>query len=390
MENMDLTEQISVAYRGKKVLVTGHTGFKGSWLTLWLQRLGAHVSGYALPAPTEPSMFGILQLAGGIDHQLGDVRDRAALTERFRQVRPDVVFHLAAQPLVRQSYRDPIGTFESNANGTLNVLEAFRASKCHGALVLITTDKVYRNHNTGRDFTEEDPYGGEDPYSMSKAVCELIIESYRSSFFPIDRHSEHKTSIASVRAGNCIGGGDFSEDRLLPDLARGFAAGQPVTLRNPAFTRPWQHVLEPLWGYLMVGAGLLNGQDEELNSGFNFAPRHDDVKSVDRVAETFGQAWFGSTWNARRSGALQMAPRETSMKEAELLSLSYAKAERVLGWQPTWSLEQALEQTAQWYLAYFQKADTSARDRLQTLCLEQIRAFEQRAQTRRATSRKHG
>lgn len=349
-----MAERFSI-YRGKKVLVTGHTGFKGSWLSLWLHELGANVSGYALPPSTTPSLFDVLALDQFVDHAVGDIRDADAFARRVAETKPDIVFHLAAQPLVRDSYRDPRGTFLSNANGTLNLLEAVREQQRPVALVLITTDKVYRNENTGRAFVETDPYGGDDPYSMSKAVCELIIDSYRASFFRPENFTEHGVAVASVRAGNCIGGGDFSAERLVPDLARAFLSGRSAVLRNPAFTRPWQHVLEPLYGYLTLGEKLLSGDPARFMTGYNFAPDVVDAQPVQKVAEIFQSAW-GKNVDGSIGQFECAAQKDAEMHEAELLTLSYAKAQRDLGWQPTWNLESALTESARWYKTFWEKS----------------------------------
>ncbi len=260
------------AYAGRTALVTGHTGFKGSWLALWLEELGCRVVGYSLPPPTEPNHFGLLSLR--CRSEAGDVRDRARLAAVVRECRPDVVFHLAAQPLVRRSYREPAETFEANALGTVSVLEACRATPVK-AVVSVTTDKVYENREWCWGYREADPLGGFDPYSCSKACAELIAACYRGSFFnPAEYGRSHRTLVATARAGNVIGGGDWAEDRLVPDLARAAAAGRPLALRNPASVRPWQHVLEPLAGYLLLGQRLLEG-DARCAEAWNFGPGED-------------------------------------------------------------------------------------------------------------------
>ncbi len=356
-------------YRGKRILLTGHTGFKGSWLSLWLRELGAEVHGYALASATDPSLFDALQLSRRIDHAVGDIRDVDAFRQRIVASKPDIIFHLAAQPLVRDSYRDPSGTFATNATGTLNLLEILRETKTRAAVVMITTDKVYRNANDGKAFVETDPYGGEDPYSMSKAVCELIIDSYRASFFRSENFAEHGVALASARAGNCIGGGDFSADRLLPDMARAFAKDEPVVLRNPRYTRPWQHVLEPLHGYLLLGAKLLSQEPQPFMSGYNFAPDLIDAQPVEIVAELFAKAWG--------KGTIRKAEQhDVVMHEAELLTLSYQKAAVQLGWRPRWNLATALQESARWYREFAKDSSVA-----EQLCLEQIQSFTRATST---------
>ena len=320
------------AYRGKRIFVTGHTGFKGSWLCEMLLMAGAEVYGYALRPPTKPSLFAQLKLAKRIkSHVIGDVRDLKSLTAAIRVAKPDFVFHLAAQPLVRDSYRVPVETFDTNVMGTVNVLEAVRriGRKCR--VVCITTDKVYENDNRGRAFKEGDPLGGCDPYSASKGACEIAIASYRRSFFSA---AGCPVKVASARAGNVIGGGDWAADRIVPDAMRAFLAGRVLTVRNRRSTRPWQHVLEPLCGYLMLAAS-------KEDSAFNFGPDEATVKTVGQLVTELKRHFPKAKANDLTD---PKAP-----KEAKLLQLDSAKAHKVLGWKPRWDFGRTIAATAEWY-----------------------------------------
>ncbi|HMT13822.1 MAG TPA: CDP-glucose 4,6-dehydratase [Aestuariivirga sp.] len=335
-----MSELLQQAFRDQRVLVTGHTGFKGSWLSLWLARLGAQVSGYALAPPTTPAMFEVCRVAEVMDHALGDVRDRASLSRRITEVRPRVIFHLAAQPLVRQSYVDPLETLQTNVMGTAHVLEAVREAKLACAIVVVTSDKCYDNREWVWGYRENDPMGGKDPYSMSKGATELVTASWRESFFP----PSGPVKLASARAGNVIGGGDWAADRIIPDCVRAFAQGTAVELRSPRATRPWQHVLEPVLGYLMLAQRLLSAQGEHYCSGWNFGPAPADVRPVEQVVALMAQGWGPACrWHTAQAA---------SFKEAFSLSLSCDKAAQLLGWTPAWTLEQAIAQTARWYRAW--------------------------------------
>lgn len=323
-------------YKNRRVIVTGHTGFKGSWLTAWLQKLGADVTGIALPPETAPSHWDLLQPA--IDAHAQDIRDAAAVEKIMAAARPEIVFHLAAQPLVRRSYRDPLETYSTNVMGTANVLEACRKTASVRAIVAITTDKCYENLEIERGYDETDRLGGHDPYSASKAAAELVITSYRKSFFS----AEGSALLASARAGNVIGGGDWSEDRLIPDLARAVAAHAPLTIRSPKATRPWQHVLEPLAGYLRIGQLLLDGRRDAAGA-YNLGPDDASNQSVETVLNALAQNWPAVRWQ------LDGAPQP---HEAKLLHLKSDKAKRELGWQGVWSLGKCLAATAEWYRAY--------------------------------------
>lgn len=334
---------LAATFRGRRVLVTGHTGFKGAWLCEWLSTLGAEITGLALPPPTEPSLFDQLALASAVDHREGDIRDAALLARTVRDCRPDFVFHLAAQSLVRRSYREPLPTWETNLLGTLHVLEALRPLDHPCVALIVTTDKVYENASAGLAFEETAPLGGHDPYSASKAAAEIAVASWRRSFFP----PTHPVRLASVRAGNVIGGGDWAQDRIVPDAMRALATAQPIVVRHPRSTRPWQHVLDALSGYLQLAARLAAtppGGDRALESAFNFGPGPDADRTVADVVDEILLHWPGR-WQE------QTAPAATAPVEATQLHLSTAKAARLLGWAPHWSFAATMEKTVLWYRA---------------------------------------
>ena len=354
------TPRFLEAFRGKNVLVTGHTGFKGSWLSLWLEKLGANVSGYSLAPPTEPAMFDLCGVADGIRHRIGDIRDTASLNDFVREVRPDVVLHLAAQPIVRQSYDDPLETVTTNIVGTANVLEAVRGLDAPCAVVVVTSDKCYENREWIWGYREDDPMGGHDPYSMSKGATELIVASWRNSFFG----AGSPVKLASARAGNVIGGGDWAKDRIVPDCIRAFSEGRKVELRNPGATRPWQHVLEPLGGYLLLAARLLSDEGDRYCSGWNFGPGADDVQPVGNIVRLMAREWGGD--------AASTMSTEAHPKEAALLSLNCDKAMGLMQWKPCWHLETLVEHTVGWYKQWLSDpAD------LRQITLRQIDGFEQ-------------
>ena len=340
------------AYKGKRVLVTGHTGFKGAWLCEMLLLAGAEVHGFALPPPTRPALFNQLKLRRRIkSHAIGDIRDLAAVKRCVKRVKPDFVFHLAAQPLVRLSYREPVATFETNVMGTVNMLEAVRdCFNVPGAqgrelckVVCITTDKIYENDNRGRAFVEDDPKGGNDPYSASKGACEIAIQSYRRSFFADPKGS---VWVAAARAGNVIGGGDWALDRIVPDAMRAFQHGKTLVVRNDRSTRPWQHVLEPLVGYLTLGAQT---DFARFSTAYNFGPNAVTVKTVgELVRETM--RYFENPQFENRTD-----PK--AVPEAKLLTLNSAKAKRLLGWTPHWKFRDTIRNTVEWYLAVSAGAD---------------------------------
>jgi CDP-glucose 4,6-dehydratase len=340
VENLEIMTLFGSAYNGKRVLVTGHTGFKGAWLCEWLLSLGAEVTGLSLPPPTEPSLFSVLGLARRLRHILGDIQEPEVLRQAVKEAKPDFVFHLAAQALVRESYRRPRETFNVNAMGTLHLLEALREVSRPCAAVFITTDKCYENREWHHGYRETDALGGRDPYSASKAAAELIIASYRNSFF-----QTHPVKIASSRAGNVIGGGDWAADRIMPDCVNALQQGKPILVRNRRATRPWQHVLEPLSGYLWLGASLAAPKLRRcdltaLTSAFNFGPNRDANRTVEELVEEVLRHWPGR-WQDKTD--------PTAPHEAGLLQLSTDKAAAMLLWFPVWSFAEAVGQTVQWY-----------------------------------------
>ena len=342
--NPPAPDHLLAAYRGRRVMITGHTGFKGSWLAFLLKEAGAEVAGYALAPAHVSSHFDGLGLAKDIRHIEGDVRDRVKLSAAMHDFAPEFVFHLAAQALVRASYADPAATFETNVSGSVNLLEAVRACDAVRSLVYVTSDKAYENLEWIWGYRENDRLGGHDPYSASKAAAEIVLSSYVRSFFA------HRPSlgVASARAGNVIGGGDWAEDRIVPDCIRALQAGAPIQLRNPQATRPWQHVLEPLSGYLLLGARLRE-TPEQYGGAWNFGPAAGDVRTVRDVAERI-IARFGK-------GSIVFGERDGGQHEARLLQLNCDKARQLLGWQPRWDFETAVDATALWYKEILAGAD---------------------------------
>jgi CDP-glucose 4,6-dehydratase len=330
---------LAAFYKGRRVLVTGHTGFKGGWLCVWLKSLGSEVTGFALP-PEHGTLgiFAAARVADGMDSVLGDCRDAAAFAAAYRRAKPELVFHLAAQALVRRSYTDPAGTWSANVDGTVSVLDACRA-KTPRAVVVVTSDKCYANEDAGAPRREEDALGGKDPYSASKAAQELVAASYRSSYLS----PAQDVGLATARAGNVIGGGDWCEDRLLPDCVRAWREGRPATLRRPASTRPWQHVLEPLSGYLLLGH-LLHERAAEHAEAWNFGPRDEKTASVGELARRAAAAWG-------EGARVENRPEPEAPYEAPALRLDASKAARRLGWSAAWSAERAVDETIAWYRA---------------------------------------
>lgn len=353
-------------YKGRRVLVTGHTGFKGSWLAAWLTRLGANVIGFADTVPTTPSHYAAIHLDTHLVADLrGDIRDRAAVMHAVRTFQPHIIFHLAAQALVRKSYTEPALTFESNALGTLNVLEAVRACPDVQALVMITSDKCYRNDEWVWGYRETDHLGGHDPYSASKACAEFIVHAYCDSFF-----SEGPACV-TVRAGNVIGGGDWAQDRIVPDCARAWAAQKPVHIRSPWATRPWQHVLEPLSGYLWLGAQLLHPKQNPFDlrgQAYNFGPAADVNSTVAQVVTSLATHWPGFL-------SVMESSSQQNMKECTLLKLNCDKALAHLGWKATLTLEETIRYTAEWYRCFYQDVHDSATPDMNAFTLGQIAAY---------------
>ncbi len=347
------------------MLITGHTGFKGGWLALWLHRRGAAVHGYALGPPTRPALFEVARIGSVLDSDTrADLADLARLKSALEKSQPEVVFHLAAQALVRESHRDPLGTLASNVMGTAHVLEAARTVESVRAIVLITTDKVYENREWAYPYREVDPLGGEDPYSASKAAAEIVAASYRASFFAGE--TGHPARVATARAGNVIGGGDWAADRLLPDCLSAFAKHRPVRLRFPNAVRPWQHVLEPLAGYLQLAGHLLGPDGAEFAKAWNFGPDAGGDATVGEVAEAAARLWG-------EGASVEYAPAAATPHEAGLLRLDSTCARNSLRWRPRWSLEQALERTVTWHQALTQGGDMRA------VSLDQIRDYEAEA-----------
>lgn len=347
-------------YKDKKVFITGHTGFKGSWLAIWLESLGAEVIGFALDPMTERDNYVMSGIGNRITDLRGDIRDLPAIKEAMAKCHPDIVFHLAAQPLVRLSYEIPVETYQTNVMGTINVMEAIRQTKSVRVAVMVTTDKCYDNCEQKKGYVETDPFGGYDPYSSSKGACEIAIQSWRRSFFnPKDYGIKHNVSLASVRAGNVVGGGDWSKDRIIPDCIRALEAGQAINIRNPKAIRPWEHVLEPLSGYMMLAEKMWNNPTN-FCEGWNFGPEADSVSTVWEVASTLIKS-FGY-------GKLNDVSDPNALHEANLLMLNITKAKKHLGWKPRMNMKQCMELTADWYKRYHSED-------VYDLCIEEIHKF---------------
>jgi len=354
--SLDAHTRIDHSYwNGKRVLVTGHTGFKGSWLTIWLNKLGCRVTGISLPPPTSPSLFNLAELDKLCDSHIIDIRDQSKLNEVFLKFQPEIVFHLAAQALVRQSYANPIETFSTNTLGTAYVLEAIRSAGSVKSAIIVTTDKVYKNSEANQPFREGDMLGGFDPYSASKAAAEIIIDSYRDSFC-----REKGIKLASARAGNVIGGGDWAEDRIIPDAIRAWGSNQVLKIRNPKSIRPWQHVLEPLYGYIFLGQKL------EINplfsKSYNFGPSFESATSVERVISLAQKSWVGSQ--------VEWSIDLDSLKESTVLTLDTRLVENDLGIFPIWDICQSIDLTMNWY-----RSQSNGSNALK-LCIDDINKFE--------------
>lgn len=342
-------------WRKRKVLITGHTGFKGSWLSLWLQLLDADLLGYSLASPSIPNLFTLATVSHGMTSVIGDIRDYSFLQQTVQAFQPEIIFHLAAQPLVRYSYQEPIETYATNVMGTVNLLEAARSAQSVKAIINVTTDKCYENKEWQRGYHEQDMLGGYDPYSNSKACSELVTSAYRTSYF-----NERNIGLASARAGNVIGGGDWAVDRIIPDIIRAFMNHEPVLIRNPNAERPWQHVLESLSGYLLLAEKLYHSQ-VGYSESWNFGPSEFDIKPVSWIVEKMIQVWGeGVSWKP---------DSKTNPHEATYLKLDCRKANDQLGWRPRWHLEKSLEETIKWYRAYH------AGKNMREVTLSQIKNF---------------
>jgi len=341
-------------WQGKKVFLTGHTGFKGSWLSIWLNYLGANVIGYSLLPPTSPSLFNEAKVDNLINSHIGDIRDQNSLYKSMVNFNPDILIHMAAQPLVRFSYNNPVETYEVNVIGTVKVLEVARSCKNLKSIINVTTDKCYENSGFDKSYTEVDPMGGFDPYSSSKGCAELVSSAYKSSFF-----EKLGIGLASVRAGNVIGGGDWAEDRLIPDILKSFEEKKPIIIRNPTATRPWQHVLEPLSGYLMLAQKLYQN-NSKYSGAWNFGPNENDVKSVKWILEKMILDWPDSSWELDKSN---------SPHEEEFLKLDISKAKIILGWRPIWELSDTLGKIILWHKNWKNK------ENMQVLCLAEIKQY---------------
>ena len=358
MESVEMNPEF---WAGKRVLLTGHTGFKGSWLSLWLQSMDAKVIGYALSPPTNPSLFEVANVSQGMTSNIGDIRDLTYLQSIFAKYQPEIVIHMAAQPLVRYSYLEPVETYSTNVMGVVNLLEAVRNTKSVKAVVNVTTDKCYENREWAWGYRENEAMGGFDPYSSSKGCAELVTAAYRNSYFHPEKYQTHGVAIATGRAGNVIGGGDWAEDRLIPDMVRAIVSGRPVSIRNPHSIRPWQHVLEPLSGYLLLAQKLYE-EGPGFAEAWNFGPNDDDAKPVDWILDNLTKTWGeGASWKLDGGD---------HPHEAHYLKLDCSKAKSRLQWQPRWSLATAIDQICVWHKAHIAGAD------MQAMCLSQIKQYE--------------
>lgn len=357
-----ITMEMREFYRGKNIFLTGHTGFKGAWLAIWLTQLGARVTGYSLPPATDPNLFLLANLTERMHSQYGDVRDLEQLSRSIEQAEPDIVFHLAAQALVNQSYRDPVGNYSTNVMGAVNLLEACRASGSVKSIVIITTDKCYENNETGSAYRETDRLGGKDPYSSSKACAELVAHAYRESFYA----DPSAAGVATARAGNVIGGGDWAECRVLPDCLKALERNEEIILRNPKSIRPWQHVLDPLQGYLRLAHALYNNK-QPYASSWNFGPEEDSCITVHELVRAVINQWGSGSWK-------HVVP-DKPFKESRVLRLDSTKAKKKLGWLPRWDVQSAIKKTVLWHKAYLNKAD------VYSICSEQIETYQQASGT---------
>jgi CDP-glucose 4,6-dehydratase len=361
MEGLGLMSRLPEAsfWRGRRVLITGHTGFKGGWLCTWLKSMGAEIAGLSLPPEACPNVFNVAEVANGMDSRFGDIRDADLVRQIVSEISPEIVIHMAAQALVRRSYADPIETYETNVMGTVHILEAVKSVGTVKALVNVTSDKCYENHEWVWGYREDESMGGHDPYSSSKGCAELITSAYRRFFF-----DDHGIALATARAGNVIGGGDWSNDRIVPDVLRALDQGLPVLVRNPRSIRPWQHVLEPLSGYLILAQALFEG-GKEFAGAWNFGPVDQDAKTVESLVGCMCELWgTGATWHVADAEGLQH-------HEARYLKLDASKARHFIGWSPRWRLEQALIATIEWHRVWTSRGDCKS------LMLEQIKNYLQ-------------
>jgi CDP-glucose 4,6-dehydratase len=346
-------------WKNKKVFITGHTGFKGSWLSLWLNYLGADVTGYALEAPTNPSMFEICDIGKNMTSVIADIRDISRLKAALKKAKPEIVIHMAAQPLVRKSYLYPMETYSTNVMGTVNILEAVRSTNCVRSFINVTTDKVYENEERQKGYTEGEPLGGYDPYSSSKACSEIITQAYRKSYFNPAKHKSHNVAVATARAGNVIGGGDWAGDRLVPDFVRAILAKKEIKIRNPKAVRPWQHVIEPLAGYILLAEKLYK-HGPKFASAWNFGPERKEAKTVEYIVAALCEKWEGSSYSIDAG---------VHPHEAGYLYLNINKARKLLGWKPKWSLDTALDKVVEWTKEYKDGAD------MKKVSLNQIKEY---------------
>lgn len=353
----------TVFWKDKRVLLTGHTGFKGSWLSLWLQLLGAKVTGYALNPPTNPSLFDVAKVGNGMESIIGDIRDTDRLQAVFLNKNPEIVIHMAAQPLVHNSYINPVETYSTNVMGTVSLLEAVRSTDSVRAVVNVTSDKCYENREWVWGYRENEAMGGYDPYSSSKGCAELVTAAYRNSYFHPEKYVQHSVAIASARSGNVIGGGDWANNRLIPDILRAFDKGESVVIRNPGAVRPWQHVLEPLSGYLLLSQKLFE-EGSVYAEGWNFGPTYEDTKPVQWIVEKLAQVWGGRARWVMDGG--------THPHEAHYLNLDCSKAKARLNWSPIFDLQIALQKTLEWHQSW------RSGDEMSKVTFQQIAQYQSR------------